>query len=233
MTRKEKTIETLQKAAYVVDCALLSLVTVLAGAVLVKSVQAETVNWTRVFMHKAFLIGFASFFVLLVIPRIRHNVRWLMTFMHEFTHMVFAVLFLRRIHRLNVDDRDSHVSFSSGPFGYIPITLSPYCIPLLTLILLPWRYTTDVASAQFLFAIDVLIGLTYAFHVCCWVRQAHFRQSDIIGPGKLRSSLFLLLFWMLGLSLVLLTPGSGVFLAFKRVFWNYPSTLVMQFIGLF
>lgn len=74
-----------------------------------------------------------AFLLLYLFPRTRKNTRWMMAFTHEITHLVFAILFFRKIHRFNVDNKDSHVSFSSGWFGYMPITLSPYCIPLFTL----------------------------------------------------------------------------------------------------
>lgn len=233
MSKRERSIEFLEAVAYVVDCAILLVFLALSTGVLVKSILWETQNSTRVHFHDSLVIGFVVFFLLLVLPRMRHNIRWLMTFTHEFTHMAFAVLFFRKLNRFNVDDRDSHVSFSSGPFGYIPISLSPYCIPLFTLAMLPWRLTTDQHSAIFLMVIDFLIGLTYAFHVCCWIRQTRFSQTDISGPGKLRSLLVILIFWMMGLSLVLLTPGSGVVKAITRTFWDFPYALVSQFLSCF
>lgn len=226
MGKKEKLLDILGKVAYTADCLLLAAAAAFSCGILVKTILFETMNSTRIGLHNAQAIGFAAFFLLLLIPRVRHNVRWLMTFMHEFTHMVFAALFMRKLHRFNVDDKDSHVSFSNGPFGYIVITLAPYCIPLLTLAMLPWRFTTAAASKEFLMCIDFLIGLTYAFHICCWLRQTRFSQSDITGPGRLRSSLFILTFWMLGLSLVLLTPGSGVVTAFRYEFVRFPGELI-------
>lgn len=232
MGKKEKLLEILGKIAYTVDCILLSAAMLFSCGILYKTILNETRNSTRIGLHEAEAIGFAAFFLLLLIPRVRHNVRWLMTFMHEFIHMFFATLFFRKLNRFNVGDKDSHVSFSNGPFGYIIITLAPYCIPLLTLAMLPWRFTVSSASETFLMCIDFLIGLTYAFHICCWARQTRFKQTDIIGPGKIRASLFILTFWILGLCLVLLTPGSGVVAAFKYEFVKFPSELIEWIMGL-
>lgn len=226
---KESTRERLESIAYFVDCSLLSMALAISIGILVKSIALETVSMGRFLLHIYVIGGFLGFFLLLLIPRVKKNVRWLMVFTHEFTHMIFAALFMRRLHKFHVDDKgDSHIYYSNGPLGYIPITLSPYCVPLFTLALLPWRLTTDMSSRYFLIVIDLLIGLSYAFHMCCWIKQTRYYQTDIMGPGKLRSSLFIALFWMLGFSLVTLTPGSGVLKAFTRCFWIFPRELVME-----
>jgi len=224
MTKQKRTGEKLEKAAYVLDCILLAAFVLLALGVLVKTARLESASSYRIWLHNYLAGGFAAFFVLFLIPRVRSNVNWLMKFTHEFTHLVFAILFFRKIHRFNVDDKDSHVSFSSGWFGYIPITLSPYCIPIYTIALLPWRYTTG--QTLFLSLIDILIGFTYAFHVCCWARQIRIRQTDITGPGTVRAFLFIALFMILNLCLIVLAPSSGVQLALQRVFWDFPKSLL-------
>ena len=219
--------EQIGKGLYVLDCVILLTAIALAAGVLVRTFQLETVSVARIRLHKYLCCGFFSFFLLFLIPRVRSNTRWFMKFTHEFTHLVFAVLFFRKIHRFKVDEKDSHVSFSSGWFGYIPITLSPYCIPLFTLMLLPWRFTTG--QWFFLSVIDILIGFTYAFHVCCWVKQIRLHQTDISGPGIIRSILFISLFIIIGFCLIVQTPSSGVQLALQRVFWDFPRQ-VLSFI---
>ena len=136
-----------------------------------------------------------------------------------------------QIIRFKVDAEDSYVSYSNGWFGYHVITLSPYCVPVFTLALLPWRFTTGTATPLFLAGIDILIGFTYAFHVCCWVRQTRLHQTDIIGPGIVRSLLIIATVHILNFCLVLLTPSSGVVLAIQRVFWEYPSLFVSSLSG--
>ena len=141
------------------------------------------------------------------------------------------LLFCRKIHRFNVEKKDSHVSFSSGWFGYSAITLSPYCVPVFTLALLPWRFTTGTATPLFLAAIDILIGVTYAFHVCCWIRQTRLYQTDITGPGVVKSLLCIATLHILNFCLVLQTPTSGVALAIDRVFWLFPKEFVTDLIA--
>ena len=227
---KEKAFKIIAcRVLYVFTCVVWALLLVIAVGVLVKTYRLETSRLARIRMHWYLAVGFLAFFVSFIIPRIRRNVRWMMSFTHEFTHLLFAILFCRKIHRFNVDKKDSHVSFSGGWFGYHAITLSPYCVPVFTLALLPWRFTTGSATPVFLAAIDILIGATYAFHVCCWVRQTRLYQTDITGPGVVKSLLCIATFHILNFCLVVLTPSSGVVLAIRRVFWDIPfGTLLMD-----
>ena len=215
--------EILGKIGYVLVCIFLVGLLVIAGYVLVRTFQMETCSVARIRLHTYLAIGFASFFVLFVIPRVRRNTHWMMSFTHEFTHLLFALLFFREIYRFKVDSKDSHVSYSGGWYGYIPITLSPYCVPLFTLALLPWRFTTPMSNPYYLAVIDFLIGFSFAFHICCWAKQTRLHQTDITGPGVTRSLLVITIFIILNLCLVLLTPSSGVEKAILRVFWDYPS----------
>ena len=229
---KETNLKTIAgKVLYVFACLIWAALLVIAVGVLIKTCRFETKNPTRIMSHLSLAAGFAAFFVSFIIPRIRQNVHWMMDFTHEFTHLLFALLFCRKIHRFNVDRKDSHVSFSGGWFGYHAITLSPYCVPIFTLALLPWRYTTG--GTVFLKIIDILIGATFAFHVCCWVRQTRLYQTDITGPGVLKSLLCIATFHLINLSLVLHTPASGVEKAIERVFWDFPSEWVAQMLSWF
>ena len=225
---KEQSVirRTLHAAGYVISCLILAALLAISSAVLVHTFRLDFSSQGRIYLHKFLAIGFASFFAVPIIPRLRNNFRWLMKFTHEFTHLLFAILFFRKINRFKVDSEDSYVSYSNGWFGYHAITLSPYCVPVFILMLLPWRFTTATATPLFLAAIDAVIGFTYAFHICCWARQIRLSQTDIIGPGILKSILCICLFQTINLCLVLLTPSSGVVLAIQRVFWDFPSEFV-------
>lgn len=216
--------KTLGVIGYVFTCLVLSVLVLIAVGVLVETIKLETRTQARLFLHRNLLLGFITFFLLFIIPRVRSNVRWLMKFNHEFTHLLFALLFFRRIYRFKVDDSDSYVSYSSGWFGYHAITLSPYCVPIFTLALLPWHFTT--ASHLYLTVIDILIGFSYSFHVCTWVKQIRLSQTDIIGPGRLKSILCIILFQIINFCLITLTPSSGVMLAIQRVFVDFPGKVV-------
>lgn len=231
MERKIKFKTIADKALNVLLSLVWAILLLIAVGVLVKTYRIETSRISRIAFHKYLGIGFVVFFASFIFPRIRQNVRWMMTFSHEFTHLLFALLFCRKIHRFNVDNKDSHVSFSAGWFGYHAITLSPYCVPIFTLALLPWRFTTGTTTPTFLAAIDILIGFTYAFHICCWVSQTRLYQTDITGPGIVKSLLCIATFHLLNFCLVVLTPSSGVVLAIQRVFWDFPKEWVLMLLG--
>lgn len=212
------------KIGYVFACVVLAAVLVVAIDVLVQTIKMETRSMARIGYHNYLTIGFVAFFALFLIPRVRKNIHWMMSFTHEFTHLIFALLFFRKIYRFKVDDKDSHVSFSGGWYGYIPITLAPYCVPIFTLALLPWHFTTNLHI--YLYIIQILIGFTYAFHVSCWIKQIRLHQTDITGPGVVRSLLVIAIFLILFLCVIVLTPSSGVSKAFSRVFWEWPSLFI-------
>ena len=222
--------KTLGVIGYVLACLILAVLVAISIGVLIETIKLETISPERILLHRNLLLGFVAFFALFLIPRVQSNVRWLMKFSHEFTHLLFAILFFRKINRFKVDDTDSYVSYSSGWFGYHAITLSPYCIPIFTLALLPWRFTLS-AHSIYLMVIDALIGFTYAFHICCWAKQIRLSQTDIIGPGKVKSVLCIVLFQIINFCLVAMTPSSGVMLAIQRVFVDFPMTVVAAILG--
>ena len=230
MKEKSGIQKVLLTTGYVISCLVFAILLVIAISVLIRTFKLETSSRARLYLHFYLAAGFVAFFAVFLIPRLRNNFRWLMKFTHEFTHLVFAILFFRKINRFKVDIEDSYVSYSNGWFGYHAITLSPYCVPLFTLALLPWRFTTGTATPLFLAAIDAFIGFTYAFHICCWVKQTRLHQTDITGPGVIISLLTIATVHILNFCLVVLTPSSGVLLAIQRVFWDYPSAFVMSIV---
>lgn len=216
--------KTLGVIGYVLACLILAVLVAISIGVLIETIKQETISPERIFLHRNLLLGFVAFFAFFLIPRVQSNVRWLMKFSHEFTHLLFAILFFRKINRFKVDDTDSYVSYSSGWFGYHAITLSPYCVPIFTLAMLPWHFTTG--TPVYLTIIDILIGFSYSFHVCAWVKQIRLSQTDIIGPGKVKSVLCIILFQIINFCLIALTPSSGVMLAIQRVFVDFPSKVI-------
>lgn len=245
--RKARLKEWAYRVWYVICCIVLSLLVALYVGVLVRATRQGTLHnpWYFFNNNGYEFAGFAIFFLILAFVSIFrklkfsgliwNNIHWLMTFTHEFTHTIFALLFFRRIHRLNADSRNSHILYGNGPFGYLTITLSPYCIPIYMLILLPWRYTVPDMKGwhDYLYAIDFLIGLTYAFHVYCWIRQTRLYQSDITGPGKVRSILYITLFQLINFCLVLLLPGKGVLKTLTNTFYAYPEDVITAVKGFF
>ena len=76
----------------VLSCLVLSALLIIAIGVLIETIKRETISTERLLLHRNLLIGFIVFFALFLIPCVRSNVRWLMKFTHEFTHLLFAIL---------------------------------------------------------------------------------------------------------------------------------------------
>lgn len=175
---------------------------------------------------RGLICGFAAYafcLTFLISPKIRHNLNWFMHFTHELTHTLVALLFFRRIEEFLVSGRDCHVRYQKSRFGYIPITLSPYCIPIYTFLLFPFRYFGDY---KYMFAFDVMIAFTYAFHIHSFIKYTRYTQSDIEGCGLARSTAFIAFIHCAVLALILSMPRSGMKLAIQRVFWEYPIQLL-------
>ncbi len=177
----------------------------------------------HVWLYYFFSSGAAAVFLLMLLPRFRHNLRWWMKFTHELTHTLVALLFFRKISTFVVREKECYVAYSGGWFGYVPITLSPYCVPLYTLMILPFRYAANI---EFMQIFDFLLGFTYMFHIMSFCVQFNFRQSDIINCGKVRSTFFIAFMQFFFASLVIETIRGGVWNALKRVVCTYPAEIL-------
>ena len=175
-------------------------------------------------------VAYGLFLVSMIVPRMRHNLNWFMKFTHELTHTLVAVLFLAKIREFVVKDRDCYVNYKAGPIGYVPITLSPYCIPIYTFMLFPFRFAGD---SHYMIIFDALIAFSYAFHVHSFIKQTRFRQPDIENCGKARSVAFISFVHMAVIALILATPKGGVLKAIYRVFWEYPIDILSSPAGWF
>jgi hypothetical protein len=65
------------------------------------------------------------------------------------------------------------------------------------------------------------------------VSQTRLYQTDITGPGVLKSLLTIVFFHIVNFCLVIQTPSSGVQNALVRVFWEFPRDFVLQALALF
>lgn len=224
----------LEKLEYIVSTGLFGVLSVLAFFVLVTSLGKNAVDmcvrvgmdWRHVGNYVGLLAGFgayAVFLLFLLIPRVRHNLNWLMKFTHELTHTLVALLFFGKIREFVVRDKECYVSYLTGPIGYVPITLSPYCFPIYTFMLFPFRFAGD---SNYMIIFDFLIAFTYAFHIHAFIKQARFSQPDIENCGKARSVAFITFVHMVVISLIMATPKGGVMKAIYRVFWKYPAAIL-------
>lgn len=233
--------EKLERFTYGLSTGIFGLLAVLFLLVLITSLGKNLIDmcvrvgwdWRHDGNYVGLFAGFAAYGLFLfsmIVPRMRHNLNWFMKFTHELTHTLVAVLFFAKIREFVVKDRDCYVNYKAGPIGYVPITLSPYCIPIYTFMLFPFRFAGD---SHYMIVFDALIAFSYAFHVHSFIKQTRFRQPDIENCGKARSVAFITFVHMAVISLIMATPKGGVLNAIHRVFWEYPIDIFSSPVGWF
>ena len=233
-----------EKISYIVSkgsIILFSLLSVLYMGVIITSLGKNAVDmcvrvgwdWRHTGNYVGLIAGFAAYVVFLMILTIvkgKHNLNWFMKFTHELTHTLVALVFFRKIHEFVVRGRECFVHYDPPKVGYLPITLSPYCIPIYTLMIFPFRFAGD---SHYMIIFDALIAFTYAFHVHAFIKQTRFSQNDIENCGIAQSVSFISFVHLAMISLILATPKGGVLKAIGRVFWEYPKLILTDSSGWF
>ena len=231
----------LHKLGYIVSTVLFALLAVLFVGVFITSLGKNAIDmcvrigfdWRHTGNYVGLIAGFVSYIICalsLMTLRISHNLNWFMKFTHELTHTLMALLFFKTISEFVVRGRECYVNYKVGKYGlgYIPITLSPYCIPIYTIMIFPFRFAGD---AHYMIIFDALIAFTYAFHLHSFIKQTRFTQSDIENCGVAKSVAFLAFTHLAVASLILATPKGGVLKAIIRVFWEYPMQILTNPLG--
>ena len=231
--RVEKLFCSLSTGSYGVLALLFSLVLVTSLAEnLIDMCVRIGMDWRHEGNYVGLLVGFGAYILFLAflkIFRLGHNLSWFMKFTHELTHTLVAIAFFARIHKFIVMDRECSVYYEAK-VGYVPITLSPYCIPIYTFMLFPFRFAGD---SHYMIIFDFLIAFTYAFHVHGFITQTRYSQTDIKGCGKALSTTFIAFVHLCVVSLILVIPKGGVLKAVYRVFWEYPAEILTDPCGWF
>ena len=224
----------LNKLVYAASTTLFGLLALLFLGVAITSLAKNAIgmydaigfNWRLQGNYAGLIVGFlayGAYAVGLFVMRMKHNLDWFMKFTHELTHTLIALIFLRKIYEFVVRGKECYVSYQRPRLGYLPITLSPYCIPIYTFMLFPFRFAGD---DHYMIIFDVLIAFTYAFHIHSFIRQTRFTQSDIENCGVAQSITFLSFAHFAVLALILAIPRGGVLNALNRVFWEYPLQII-------
>lgn len=225
--------ERAEKAFYILSTGFYGLLSVLFVFVLITSLGKNLIDmlvrvgwdWRHDGNYVGLVVGFGVYIILAILLktfRLGHNMRWFMKFTHELTHTLVAILFFAKIHKFIVMDRECSVYYEAK-VGYVPITLSPYCIPIYTFMLFPFRFAGD---SHYMIIFDFLIALTYAFHVHAFIKQTRYTQKDIKGCGKALSTIFITFVHLSVVSLILAIPKGGVLKAVNRVFGEYPLSIL-------
>ena len=233
-----------EKISYIVSkgsIILFSLLSVLYMGVFITSLGKNAVDmcvrvgwdWRHTGNYVGLIAGFTAYVVFLMILTIvkgKHNLNWFMKFTHELTHTLVALVFFRKIHEFVVRGRECFVHYDPPRVGYLPITLSPYCIPIYTLMIFPFRFAGD---SHYMIIFDALIAFTYAFHVHAFIKQTRFTQNDIENCGIAQSVSFISFVHLAMISLILAIPKGGVLKAIGRVFGEYLWQIVTDPSGWF
>ena len=233
-----------EKISYIVSkgsIILFSLLSVLYMGVVITSLGKNAVDmcvrvgwdWRHTGNYVGLIAGFTAYVVFLMILTIvkgKHNLNWFMKFTHELTHTLVALVFFRKIHEFVVRGRECFVHYDPPKVGYLPITLSPYCIPIYTLMIFPFRFA---GNSHYMIIFDALIAFTYAFHVHAFIKQTRFTQNDIENCGIAQSVSFISFVHLAMISLILAIPKGGVLKAIGRVFGEYLWQIVTDPSGWF
>lgn len=179
-----------------------------------------------------FFIGLAAYIVLrTLIPVYRKNESFFEVFSHELTHTVVGLLFFRKIHSFEAQEKEGVIVHSSRfSIGDRFIGLAPYYLPIFTFIMLIIRI---ICANKMLYVMDILIGLTLGFHLHCFLTQTRNYQTDISDRGYVKSYLFIAAFLMFNLTVILMSVRLGIVEANVRLFTAYWSDMKAAFAMIF
>ncbi len=146
---------------------------------------------------------------------------FLYAFVHEFTHMAFALLTGKKVRSFEVNQGSGKVGLS----GTNPvITLAPYFFPLPTMVVLLLGALLDWAFGYPLIwqAAAFLSGLTLCLHVLMTLRALGASQPDIARGGRIFSWVFIFFFGLvfIGGAALVSAGGWGVAALYGLSIWR-------------
>ncbi|MCX7959803.1 MAG: M50 family metallopeptidase [Deltaproteobacteria bacterium] len=171
--------------------------------------------------HWHFISGSAAGIILFPFFNRRKFIR---TFEHEMTHLLFAKLFFGKIKQLNVtSDGEGYVEYSAFPNPFI--VLSPYFFPLFSsciALLIP------ILNPAFSLYFYILSGFFLANHLLSSISEIFSSQPDIRQEGIIFSAVFIIFFTIFTYGIIISEVISyGHILTFiKSGFSNSVSYLV-------
>lgn len=123
---------------------------------------------------------------------------FLYTFIHEFTHLFFGIIFFKKIIRFKVSKFKGEVVLSStNPV----ILLAPYFFPFLTFILLLIGFLVwNFFKYKFIWYLTItLVGFSLMLHIVMTLKSLMIKQTDINTNGFFFS---LVIIYFLSISLI-------------------------------
>jgi hypothetical protein len=115
------------------------------------------------------------------------TVEWFEVFTHELTHAIFAILTFNKVRNFNASSTGNGSVEYQGKRNWI-ITLSPYCIPIYTVVLC---LLYPFFLREYWNVLDFLVGFSFVFHLRTFWKQLNPNQPDIKVYGFTFSYLFI------------------------------------------
>jgi hypothetical protein len=172
-------------------------------------------NW---FIFDFFVYGILAYILAFAVLLRRRFAFWL-TFEHEFTHIIFAVIMFKPVYAMFVVDGMGGETFIGKKVNFL-ILLAPYffpTFPLLALLLKP--VIQPIYFKYYLFVIGFLMG----YHFISSFKESKPFQPDIKQAGLFFSSIFILLMhaiFISGIILILLDGWTSFWLFLQDGFWQ-------------
>ena len=163
----------------------------------------------------------------LVVKRfLKENLMWFETFTHELTHTLIAILFFRKIHSFEAKNNSGQIMTSGNDNTLVFVDLAPYCLPIYTFILLAIR---SICYSPFLWCIDIIIGISIAFHINTFKKQIGNYQTDINKRPLYFSYTYITTVLLFNLCVIMVSYWStkNVFTAFRFVCTGLWSHLII------
>lgn len=176
------------------------------GGGLLSSFGAISVGSAR---WQAYLIGAAAFFPTYLIASRWLSTPWeyIATLEHEFAHLVVGLFFLKIPVGLRVTAHDGgevrQIGF--GTTGETWITLAPYFLPTLPLLIVGIALLIDIPEAYLM----GVLGWATFFHIITNWAETSFRQPDLKKAGLLKCILILPLMNVICYGGILAYVGGG------------------------
>ena len=159
---------------------------------------------------------------------LKENLLWFETFTHELAHTIVSILLFRKIHSFKANGDNGLIMTSGNEKTLVFVDLTPYCLPFYTYLLLAFR---AIATSQFLWCLDIIIGISFAFHVGCFIKQTGSYQPDINKRPLYFSYTYIATTLLFNLCVVLVSYWStkNVFTAFWYVIKNMGGLVFPSF----
>jgi hypothetical protein len=161
------------------------------------NITLESIKW--------FLYGFGPTLLIYAVLSLGKSptILFIEVFRHELAHAAVSTLLLRPPTHFLVDIRGTGTRAGglTGPVGgdFLAV-LAPYYLPLFTL---PFLLLKPIAPESIQKVIDVLIGVTYAFHLVTGIKDFNWKQPDIKSMGRIFSTVVVILFQIIWLVIIL------------------------------